>query len=64
MGIVKISDNLHTKVKEMASVMDRSINQQSEHWLKIGEMAEMNPELTYREIIRLLFKEKEALISD
>jgi hypothetical protein len=56
MGIVKISNELHEKIKKMASVMDRSINQQSEHWIKIGEIAEKCPELTYREIIQLLYQ--------
>lgn len=57
MGIVKISDEIHLKVKKMASVMDRSINQQSEHWLKIGELSEKHPELTYREIIKLIYQQ-------
>lgn len=50
MGIVKISDTLHEAAKRMAKAMDRSINAQAEHWMRIGQAIEANPELTYRQV--------------
>ncbi len=51
MGIVKISDDLHTEVRKTSVVMERSINSQAEFWLKIGRLAEQNPTLTYEQIL-------------
>lgn len=52
MGIVKISDTLHDEIRRSSEVMSRSINAQAEFWMKIGMLAELNPTLTYQEIIR------------
>lgn len=52
MGIVKISDELHDEIRKSCSVMSRSINSQSEFWIKMGMLAELNPMLTYHEIIK------------
>ena len=52
MGIVKISDELHDEIRKSCSVMSRSINSQSEFWIKMGMLAELNPTLTYHEIIK------------
>jgi len=61
-GIVKISDPLHEELRKSSHVMSRSINAQVEFWIKIGMLAEFNPELTFNEIIRLeLRKEKVSL---
>ncbi|MEX1058676.1 MAG: hypothetical protein WED11_13165, partial [Natronospirillum sp.] len=39
-------------------VMSRSINAQAEFWIKVGLLAELNPTLTFHEIIkRQLLKE-------
>tara|TARA_B100002049_G_scaffold26164_1_gene17325 strand:- start:1719 stop:1925 length:207 start_codon:yes stop_codon:yes gene_type:complete len=51
LGIVKISDDLHTEVRKTSVVMERSINSQAEFWLKIGRLAEQNPTLTYEQIL-------------
>lgn len=51
MGIVKISDELHEEVRKTSKVMERSINSQAEFWLKIGRLAELNPTLTYEQIL-------------
>lgn len=51
MGIVKISEELHGEVRKTSAVMERSINAQAEFWLKIGRLAEQNPDLTYKEIL-------------
>ena len=59
MGIVKISDGLHEEIRKSSSVMSRSINSQAEFWIKIGMLTELNPTLTYHEIIqKQLIKEK------
>jgi hypothetical protein len=59
MGIVKISDALHEEIRKSSNVMSRSINSQAEFWIKIGMLAELNPTLTYQEIIKSqLIKEK------
>lgn len=52
MGIVKISDALHDEIRKSSNVMTRSINAQAEFWIKIGMLAELNPSLTYQEIIK------------
>lgn len=51
MGIVKISEELHEEVRKTSKVMERSINSQAEFWLKIGRLAELNPTLTYEQIL-------------
>lgn len=67
MGIVKISDELHDEIRTSSTVMSRSINAQAEFWMKIGMLSELNPTLTFQDIVRQqLLKErlsiKEALI--
>ncbi len=56
MGIVKISDQLHDEIRHASTVMVRSINSQAEFWIKVGRLAERNPNLTFAEIM-----EKELL---
>ncbi|MBA3988783.1 ParD-like family protein [Aliidiomarina maris] len=52
MGIVKIDDELHEEIRKASSVMVRSINAQAEYWIKIGMLAEANPDMPFAEIIR------------
>lgn len=52
MGIIKISDTLHEELRKASSVMSRSINAQAEFWIKIGRLAELNPTLSFNDIIR------------
>ncbi|GHB42675.1 hypothetical protein GCM10007094_34960 [Pseudovibrio japonicus] len=52
MGIVKISDDLHEEIRKASTVMSRSINAQAEFWMKIGMLAELNPTLTYAQLIQ------------
>ncbi|WP_394192889.1 ParD-like family protein [Pseudoalteromonas atlantica] len=52
MGIVKISDELHEEIRKASGTMVRSINSQSEYWIKIGMLAELNPTMTYSEILK------------
>ncbi len=60
MSIVKISDGLHQVARARAKAMNRSINMQVEHWMRIGKLVEENPEMTYRDIWNKLIKESEA----
>jgi hypothetical protein len=59
MGIVKISDELHDEIRKSSNVMSRSINSQAEFWIKMGMLSELNPTLTFHQIIKKqLLKEK------
>lgn len=57
MGIVKISDTLHDDLRFASLTMSRSINAQAEHWIKIGMLAELNPELTYPQLVKKMMKD-------
>jgi hypothetical protein len=52
MGIVKISDELHEELRSVSQVMSRSINAQAEFWIKIGKLAESNPNKNFAELIQ------------
>ncbi|NDL61656.1 ParD-like family protein [Acerihabitans arboris] len=54
MGIVKISDLMHGNLRITSIAMSRSINAQAEHWLKIGMLAELYPQLNHQELTRAL----------
>ncbi len=51
MGIVKIDDELHEDIRKASAIMVRSINAQAEYWMKIGMLAEANPNMSYNQII-------------
>ena len=51
MGIVNIDDDLHDQIRKASSVSHRSINGQAAFWLKIGMLAEMNPTLSFNELV-------------
>ncbi len=57
MGIVKISDALHDSVRTASTALSRSINAQAEHWMRVGMMAELQPQLTYSDICQLLIQQ-------
>lgn len=52
MGIVNIDDELHDQLRKASAVACRSINAQAAFWIKIGMLSEMNPTLTFNEIVR------------
>jgi len=54
MGIVKISDLMHENLRVAGNALSRSINGQAEHWMRVGMLTEMHPELDHREICQLL----------
>ena len=56
MGIVKISEQMHENLRLTSGALSRSINAQAEHWLRVGMLAELNPQLSYGEICRVLIE--------
>lgn len=56
MGIVKIDDDLHEDARRASTVMCRSINAQAEFWMKIGMLAEVNPTLSFNDIVKMQFE--------
>ena len=53
MGIVKISDQMHENLRLASTALSRSINSQAEHWMRVGMLIEMHPELNHREISQM-----------
>ena len=51
MGIVNIDDDLHDQLRKASAVSCRSINSQAAFWIKIGMLCEMNPTLTFHEVV-------------
>lgn len=56
MGIVKISELMHENLRIASQAMSRSINAQAEHWLKLGMLAELYPQLTQNELAKMLIR--------
>ncbi|MED5523380.1 ParD-like family protein [Gallaecimonas pentaromativorans] len=56
MGIVKISDDMHENLRLASGALCRSINAQAEHWMRIGMLAELYPQLSHSEISQLLIR--------
>ncbi len=51
MGIVNIEDELHEQLRRASKASFRSINAQAAFWIKIGMLCELNPGLTFQEIV-------------
>ena len=51
MGIVNIDDDLHEQIRKASTVSSRSINAQATFWIKMGMLCELNPQLTFNEIV-------------
>lgn len=49
---------MHANVRVASGALNRSINAQAEHWLRIGMMCELHPELKYGELCRLLIQDE------
>jgi hypothetical protein len=62
MGIVKISDEIHTELRKASEFFDRSLNAQAEHWIKMGMLCELHPSINYEEIRNLLFSQGQLTI--
>jgi hypothetical protein len=55
-GIVKISEAMHENLRVASDALSRSINAQAEHWMRIGMLAELHPNLDHSDICRLLIR--------
>ncbi|MFZ6745103.1 ParD-like family protein [Undibacterium sp. JH2W] len=51
MGIVNIDDDLHDQMRKASAVSCRSINAQAAFWIRIGMLCEMNPTMSFNEIV-------------
>ena len=51
MGIVNIEDELHDQIRKASTVSCRSINAQAAFWIKIGMLSEMNPTMSFNDIV-------------
>jgi len=60
MGIVKISDGMHENLRIASDALSRSINAQAEHWMRVGMLAELHPDLDHRDICQLLIRAEMA----
>lgn len=56
MGIVKISEQMHENLRVASGALSRSINSQAEHWMRIGMLSELYPELRHADICQLLIR--------
>ncbi len=56
MGIVKISEQMHENLRVASGALCRSINSQAEHWMRIGMLSELYPELRHADICQLLIR--------
>jgi hypothetical protein len=50
-GIVNIEDGLHEQLRRASKASCRSINAQAAFWIKIGMLCELNPGLTFQELV-------------
>jgi plasmid stability protein len=57
MGIVNIEDELHEQLRKASKASYRSINAQAAFWIKIGMLCELNPQLTFQQIVIRELKE-------
>lgn len=51
MGIVNIEEELHEQLRKASKASYRSINAQAAFWIRIGMLCELNPQLTFQQII-------------
>jgi ParD-like antitoxin of type II bacterial toxin-antitoxin system len=51
MGIINLEDEIHDQLRRASSVTCRSINAQAAFWIRIGMLCELNPTLSYNELI-------------
>ena len=56
---IKLPGDIISEANKHASVFSRSVPKQIEHWVKIGRIAEENPDLPYNFIKDILFSLEE-----
>ncbi|WP_462380949.1 ParD-like family protein [Pseudomonas sp. Marseille-QA0892] len=57
MGIVNLDDDLHDQLRRASSVSCRSINAQAAYWIKIGMSCELDPTLSFNDIVARQLRE-------
>lgn len=57
MGIVNLDDELHDQLRRASSVSCRSINAQATFWMKMGMLCELNPTMSFNEIVARALQE-------
>jgi hypothetical protein len=57
MGIVNIEDELHEQLRKASKASYRSINAQAAFWIRIGMLCEMNPQMSFQQIVAHEYKE-------
>lgn len=60
MGIVKISEDMHENLRIASTALSRSINAQAEHWMRIGLLTELHPDLNHSDICKLLIRAEQS----
>ena len=45
---------MHENLRVASNALSRSINAQAEHWMRVGMLAELHPNLNHHQICRLL----------
>jgi len=50
-GIVSLEDELHEQLRRASRASCRSINGQAAFWIRIGMLCELNPGLTFQELV-------------
>ncbi|MCG2841702.1 ParD-like family protein [Sandaracinobacter sp. RS1-74] len=51
MGIVNIEDDLHEQLRRASKASCRSINAQAAFWIRIGMLGELNPQLSFQQLM-------------
>ena len=51
MGIVSLEDELHEQLRRASRASCRSINGQAAFWIRIGMLCELNPGVTFQELV-------------
>ena len=64
MGIVNIEDDLHEQLRRASKASCRSINAQAAFWIKIGMLCELNPQMTFQQILVRELKEAGVELAD
>ncbi len=57
---VKLSERIISEAKIISKALNRSVAGQIEHWVRIGKIAEENPDLSYEFIKNILIAQEEV----
>lgn len=51
MGIINIDDGLHEQLRRASKASCRSINAQAAFWIRLGMLCELNPGLSFQDLV-------------